>query len=119
MMDRKEKAGRPSAYANEREIDAGTARTLPGPTGRDDGQGAEPGSASAEDVAQPVGAQPRSNVTGRHDPGTGANETVDGLSATEEMTRRQAEDTAPDAIDDDEGEEEMPVFDRAETIGKL
>lgn len=115
-MDRKEKAGWRSEYANEGEIDSGTARTLPGPAGREHRQGAVPGTASADDVTQPIGAQPRSEVTGRHDPGTGANETSDGLSETEEMTRRQAEDTALDAIDeDDEGEEEMPVFDRAET----
>jgi len=96
-MDRKETAAPKSDFANEREIDSGTARALGGPTGRE--------------AAPPVGA-PRSTVTGAHDPGTGANETADGLSGTEEMTRRAAEDEAP-GIADDANEDDTPVFDRA------
>lgn len=116
-MDRKETPRKRSDYANEREVDSGTARTLPGPAGREQNQGAEPDTLSGDDLRQPIGAEPRSTVTGSHDAGTGANETADGLSGTEEMTRQAAEDIAPDAIDDDdEGEEELPVFDRAETI---
>jgi hypothetical protein len=113
-MDRKETAKQSrSGYAAEREVDDGTAGTLPSPTGREYNQGAEPETAAAEDIAQPVGAEPRSNVTGRHDPGSGANETVDGLNDTEEMTRRAAEDTAPGTRDRD-----TPVFDRGRTIPK-
>jgi hypothetical protein len=95
-MDRKETARQTcSGYAAERDIDEGTARTLPGSTSREHNQGAEPDTAAAEDIAQPVGAEPRSHVTARDDVGSGANETVDGLNDTEEMTRRAAEDTAP------------------------
>ncbi len=46
--------------------------------------------------------------------GTGANETVDGLSGTEELTRLEAEDAAPGLADVDEEADETPVFDRAE-----
>ena len=96
-MDRKETAEPKSDFANEREIDSGTARALGGRTGRE--------------AAQPAG-MPRSTVTGAHDPGTGANET-DGLSGTEEMTRRAAEDDAPSIADGDATEDDTPVFDRA------
>jgi hypothetical protein len=117
-MDRKETTRKRSDYANEREIDSGTARTLPGPAGREQNQGAEPGTWSEDDLRQPIGAEPRSSVTGRYDAGSGANETADGLSSTEEMMREAAEDTALDATDaDDEAEPELPVFDRAETTG--
>jgi hypothetical protein len=44
----------------------------------------------------------------------GANETVDGLGATEEATRRAAEDETE--LDDFE---EPPVFDRADAMPKL
>jgi hypothetical protein len=105
-MDRKETAGSNSGFANEREIGAGTARTLGGPTGRE--------------AAQSV-ATPRSTGTGAHDAGSGANETIDGLSGAEAMTRREAEDVAPgiadvdpDAEDADADTDETPVFDRAE-----
>jgi hypothetical protein len=117
-MDRKEAARKRSDYANEREIDSGTARTPPGPAGREQTQGAEPGTLSEDDIRQPIGAEPRSAVTGRHDAGSGANETADGLSSTEEMTRQAAEETALDATDaDDEAEPELPIFDRARTTG--
>jgi hypothetical protein len=118
-MDRKEKPQTASDYANQREVSEGTARTLPGPGGREDDSGAEPGRWSSEDVKQPIGAQPRSAVTGRHDSGSGANETADGLNATEEMTRAAAEDVPldPDADADEEPTEDTPVFDRASEIG--
>jgi hypothetical protein len=112
-MDRKETAAPKSEFANEREIDSGTARSLGGPAGREENPGAEP-NAAADDMVQPVGAEPRSAVTGAHDPGTGANETVDGLSGTEELTRLEAEDAAPGLADVDEEADETPVFDRAE-----
>jgi hypothetical protein len=111
-MDRKEKPKTGSNYANEREISEGTASVLPSGAAHKDNKGAEPGTLGADDIAQPVGARPRSSVTGRHDPGTGANETIDGLSETEEMTRISAEDVPPgDAAESDE-----PVFDRAEEV---
>ncbi len=113
-MNRKETARTKSRGYKRSIIDPGTARVLPGPTGREDNKGADPGTLAAEEIDQPVGAKPRSNVTGRHDPGSGANETVDGLSDTEEMTRRAAEDTAPGTRDRD-----TPVFDRGRRIPKV
>ncbi len=114
-MDRKETARQTrSGYAAERDIDEGTARTLPGSTSREHNQGAEPDTAAAEDIAQPVGAEPRSHVTALHDAGSGANEIVDGLNDTEEMTRRAAEDTAPGT-----SERDTPVFDRGRIIPKI
>jgi hypothetical protein len=53
----------------------------------------------------------------RHDAGSGANETVDGLDSTSEALRQAAEDTpsgaAPDEI------EKTPVFDRADLAPKI
>lgn len=53
----------------------------------------------------------------RHDPGSGANETADGLDATTEELRHAAEDTpsgaGPGKI------EKTPVFDRADLAGKI
>jgi hypothetical protein len=87
---------------------------LPGITGREDNLGADPVSESSLDVSQPIGAEPRSAVTGRHEPGMGANETVDGLSGNEEAVRRAAEDeTEAGGFDD------LPVFDRAESMPKI
>ena len=111
-MDRKETAAPKSKFANEREIDSGTARSLGGPTGREEDVHAEP-NANAEDMVQPIGAEPRSAVTGRHDAGSGANETIDGLSGTEELTRLEAEDAAPGLAAGEEDADDTPVFDRA------
>ena len=115
-MDRKERGSdfKQSGYANERAISDGDARTLRGPSGRQDNQGAEPGTLAADDLKQPIGAEPRSAVTGRHDSGSGANETVDGLSGIEEMTRQAAENIAPRTRYDEP--RETPVFDRGQRI---
>jgi len=87
---------------------------LPGITGREDNFGADPASESRLDIAQPVGAVPRSTVTGAHQPGMGADETEDGLSGTEEAARRAAEDeTEADDFED------LPVFDRADAAPKI
>jgi hypothetical protein len=53
----------------------------------------------------------------RHDPGSGANETVDGLDATTEELRHAAEDTPPGT---GPGKiEKIPVFDRADLERKI
>jgi len=70
--------------------------------------GWEAGSSSALD--QPY-AQPRSVVTGRHDAGSGANETADGLNELEESMRHAAEDTPSGR---NERAEDIPVFDRGD-----
>jgi hypothetical protein len=116
-MDRDEiaeKKLKSSHYANGAQVDDADAPVLPGITGREDNQGADPASESSLDIAQPVGAVPRSEVTGAHEPGMGANETIDGLSGTEEDARRAAEDETE--VDDFE---ELPVFDRADAIPKI
>ena len=65
---------------------------------------------------QPYFAQPRSVVTGQHDAGSGANETLDGLNALEESMRQAAEDTPSGRI---EAEEDVPVFDRGDMPPKI
>ena len=53
----------------------------------------------------------------RHDAGSGANETVDGLDATTEELRHAAEDTPSGA--GPEKIEKTPVFDRADLALKI
>ena len=108
-MDRKETPRRSNQSANEREVSPADAAGLPSITGRETSRTPDGGGPA-------IGAHPRSEVTGRHDEGSGANETVDGLTSTEEAIRRGAEDTpigAPDAELED-----LPVFDRAQGLPK-
>src|SRR5215204_1310489 len=87
-MDRGElNEPQPSQYANTAQVKESDRALLPGITGREDDLGVDPASLAAVDVDQPIGAQPRSAVTGQHQPGMGANETVDGLSCMEEALR--------------------------------
>jgi hypothetical protein len=53
----------------------------------------------------------------RHDSGSQANETVDGLDAATEALRHAAEDTPPSGRPDDV--EKTPVFDRAGEAPKI
>jgi hypothetical protein len=53
----------------------------------------------------------------RHDAGSGANETTDGLDASTEALRHAAEDTPSGALPDDL--EKVPVFDRADLAPKV
>jgi hypothetical protein len=107
---------RRSEYAKQPEVLDRDAPALEGSTGREDSQGAEPGSASADDVHQPIGASRRSTMTGRHDDGMGANETEDGLTDAEEMTRQAAEDIPTGSNVE---EEDVPVFDRGDLPPKV
>jgi len=109
-MDRIEKPKDQGAYANNGEITDADAPVLPSWTG------AETSSAAETDI-NIVGAQPRSEVTGRHDVGSGANETLDGLTSSEEAIRRGAEDTPIGAPEPDL--EDLPVFDRADALPKV
>jgi hypothetical protein len=78
---------------------------------------AEAGSTAASEIKKPIGAQPRSEVTGHHDAGSGADETLDGLTETEEALRRAAEDIASgQSLDIDE---DVPVFDRRDELPKI
>jgi hypothetical protein len=103
-----------SKYANTAQVKASDQALLPGITGREDDVGADPASPAAVNNDQPIGGQPRSALTDQHQPGIGANETVDGLSDTEEAIRAAAEDDLEvDNFDD------TPVFDRAEALPKI
>jgi len=100
--------------ANSSQVDDTVAPALPGIAGRENNLGASTASESSLDVAQPIGVVPRSQGTGAHQPGMGANETADGLSGTEEAVRSAAEaETDMDELDD------LLVFDRADAMPKI
>ncbi|RUX72356.1 hypothetical protein EN925_24030 [Mesorhizobium sp. M7A.F.Ca.US.006.04.2.1] len=102
-----------SDFANDKPIPEEDAAVLESIAGHEDRHGAGPGVLGSHDIEQPIGAQPRSEITGRHDEGAGANETVDGLSDTEEMTRSFAEDIPTGLSEGDD--EDVPVFERGRT----
>jgi hypothetical protein len=69
-----------------------------------------------DDVQQPdVASPPRSDA--RHDEGSGANETVDGLDEYQEAARHGAEDIPASEQGDDF--KRLPVFDRGESEPKV
>ena len=102
-MNRTEKPKIPSEFANGGQLSEADAPGLVGPTARE--------------VATPVGGRPRSEVTGRHDAGRGANETTDGLTSSEEELRRGAEEIPTGVAQQDL--EDLPVFDRAGALPKV
>jgi hypothetical protein len=99
-------------YANTAAVSKTDAALLETPTGREDDRGAADHGRLNNDELQrlDVGAVPMSTVTARRQPGTGADETEDGLSDNEEALRRAAEDIG----NGDERLEagDLPVFDR-------
>jgi hypothetical protein len=118
-MDRDEKrtSQTSSEFANQGEVSERDAPALPSATGREDDQGAIDQSALADlEIRRPLGGRPMSEITGRHDHGSGANETEDGLNSTEEELRRGAEELP---LVPEEDIEEVPVFDRADTLPKV
>lgn len=86
------------------------------PTGRENDHGVAERGALAEDEIKDkeILTRPRSAVTGRHDAGSGANETDDGLNAIEEEVREFAEDL-PLGEERDDG----PVFEKGLTPPKV
>jgi len=97
-------------FSTEREMsEAGAAAPPPVP-------GRETGSAAPSDIAKDVGARRQSQATAGHDAGSGANETLDGLTSSEEAMRRGAEDTPIGAPELEL--EDVPVFDRADALPK-
>ena len=104
-------AGDAAALENPRERVGSIERS--GPT--------ETEATSATEINKPIGARPRSEVTGRHDAGSGANETPDGLSSLDEAVRHGAEDIplGPSIEDADEEADDVPVFDRADRLPKI
>ena len=110
-MDRTEKRKKRREFANSSDVSQTDAAALASATGR------ETSSPAPSDIARSIGARPRSEVTGRHDAGSGANETVDGLTSSEEATRRGAENTPIGAPKPEL--EDLPVFDRAAALPKV
>jgi hypothetical protein len=71
-----------------------------------------------DDLGPPeASSRPLSEITGRHDEGSGANETVDGLDEYQEAARHGAEDIP--AAEKRKTLKDVPVFDRADTEPKI
>jgi len=91
---------------------------LESPLGREDDFGADPGTLAEDEIRHPeVASHPKSEITGRHDEGSGANETIDGLDEMQEAVRHATEDLPASEKGDDF--EKLPVFDRAEAEPKV
>ena len=92
---------------------------LESPLGRENDFGAsDRNDLTEDDIRRPeVNSHPRSEVTGRHDAGSGANETVDGLTDLEEAARHGAEDVP--SSERGERFDDLPVFDRGESEPKI
>ena len=71
----------------------------------------------ADKISTPEGDTGKQVLQRRHDAGSGANETTDGLDATTEALRQAAEDTPSGTSPEDV--ETVPVFDRADLAPKI
>jgi hypothetical protein len=100
-------------------VAARDAAVLESPAGRENDSGVtDRGRIANDEVARrDVGARPRSEVTGQHEPGTGANETIDGLDGRSEDARRAAEDL-PTGGGREDRPRDTPVFERGLTPPK-
>ena len=78
-----------------------------------------PESVAADEDVRPTRVPRRSDVTNRHDEGSGANETSDGLDEMQEAARHGAEDLPASERDEDEDIERLPVFDRRDSARKI
>jgi hypothetical protein len=80
-------------YANNPDVIGSDRPVLPSETGREEGLAEDETMSDfeAEVSSHPPGGRPRSDVTGRAEPGS-TNETVDGLDETEDAVRRAAEE---------------------------
>ncbi|TMJ04895.1 MAG: hypothetical protein E6G97_05195 [Alphaproteobacteria bacterium] len=91
---------------------------LESPLGRENDFGADPGTLAEDEIRHPeIESHPKSEVTGRHDEGSGANETIDGLDEMQEAVRHATEDLPASERGDDF--KKLPVFDRAESEPKV
>lgn len=115
-MDRQERPKARSPYANSTELGSRDKNLPASGLGRENNHGAEPGSLAEEEVRQSVGAMRRSEITGKHDAGSQANETDDGLDSQTEAVRHAAEDIPTGA---NERRHDTPVFDRAGAPPKI
>jgi hypothetical protein len=111
------RASKPSVV--EGEVIPSDAPLLETPMGRENDFGAaDENTLNRDEVERPETlTRPRSQITGRHDEGSGANETIDGLDEYQEAARHGAEDIP--VSDRDRDFEKLPVFDRAESERKV
>jgi len=111
------RTSKPSAV--EGEVLPSDAPLLETPVGRENDFGAsDEGQLNEDELQRPeVFSRPRSEITGVHDEGSGANETIDGLDEIQEAVRHGAEDIP--TSDRDVEFETLPVFDRAESERKV
>lgn len=102
-----------------REVSPADRVLLETPLGRENDFGAaDRGALNENEVRRPeIMSRPRSEITGRHDEGSGANETIDGLDEIEEAIRHGAEDIPASEKGDDF--KRLPVFDRAQSEPKV
>jgi hypothetical protein len=105
-----------SEFANQGELTPNEAVAAESVSEREDSQGAEPGTMAAGDVRKPIGARPESLVSGRHDEGSDANETEDGLTESEEAMRKAVEDLPTGTTDNPD---DIPVFDRGDALPRI
>jgi hypothetical protein len=93
---------------------------LDSPVGRENDFGlADHGTLNEDEVVRPeIASRPKSTITARHDEGSGANETIDGLDEYQEAIRHAAEDIPASEKPGDDFEK-LPVFDRAESERKV
>src|SRR3954447_17525952 len=98
-----------SEFANQSKVSKEDAASLDSSLGREDHFGmAEASRLVSDEIKQPIGAHPKSEETGKHDAGSGANETIDGLDSSNEAIRKGAEDIPVGP----KKRKDLPVFDR-------
>jgi hypothetical protein len=107
----------PRASTQAPGISPSDAALLETPLGRENDFGmADRDDVTDDEVRRPeIASHPRSEITGRHDEGSGANETIDGLDEYQEATRHGAEDVP----DKRTTLKDIPVFDRADVEPKV
>jgi hypothetical protein len=120
-MDHIEKAARAprrGKYANQSEVTEQDFPLPATPIGREPGSTDEVTSIIDEEIRAKSVGSPRADGTDYRDPGSDAEETPDGLTASEESVRHAAED-APTGADPNRPMENVPVFDRASLPPKI
>jgi hypothetical protein len=117
MEEAMKRASNPAAP--EGKVSPSDAPVLETPVGRKNDFGASDENRLNDDEIQrpEVLSRPRSETTNRHDEGSGANETIDGLDEIQEAVRHGAEDVPASETDDDF--QRLPVFDRGKSERKL
>ncbi len=110
---------RTAPMRNGKEVSDTDRALLETPEGRENDFGAsDQDELNNDEIERPeVTTRPRSEITGRHDEGSGANETVDGLDEYQEAVRHGAEDIP--VSERRKTLKDVPVFDRADIEPKV